>query len=126
MYIYNILYISLSLYIYIYTYICLYVYKHYMTCLSRALSLRLPLSSLRRIFCAPYSFRVLGCTGSPPARLAEQAFKGELRGSQGRGFEPRSTRVFGHVKHDRANCYLRPPFLGTPSVPSRQSPPAWY
>ena len=48
--------------------------------------------------------------------------EGELRGSQGRGFEHRPTG-FEHaknlVKHCQASCYLRPPFLGTPLVPSR-------
>ena len=71
-----------------------------------------------------------------PSRLAadqpqEQArassgswVRGELRGSPGRGLEHRSTGGFEHAKESRAkhhqtSGYLRPPFLGTPLVPSR-------
>ena len=57
-------------------------------------------------------------------------FKGELRGSQGRGFEHRSTSGLEHVKNREQSaikplekCYLRPPFLGTPLVPSRKITP---
>ena len=52
-----------------------------------------------------------------------------LRGSQGRGFEHRSTRGFEHVntylrvKHDQTGYYKRPPFLGTPLVPSISNAP---
>ena len=49
---------------------------------------------------------------------------GEQRGSQGRGFEHRSIWGFEHVNnfratHDQTSCYLRPPLLGAPLVPSR-------
>ena len=48
--------------------------------------------------------------------------EGELRGSQGRGFEHRSTWGFEHVNNWEQNTIkqvVRPPFLGTPLVPSR-------
>ena len=125
------------IYIYIYIYI-IYIFSHVQrrpsggTRLERRDAERACAHTRARVRAHTHihqtTFPCAGCNfslGHAFAGARDQRSRG-TKGSQGRGFEHRSKRGFEHAKNRERNtikpetsCYVRPPFLGTPLVPSR-------
>ena len=139
-YVYTCVYIYI--YIYIYMFICLhiyiYMYTHTYVCIVMAVTSATSLQPSS--FPLPRMPTFPGCLPRPQHHVTHATprsaclpwlrrllLEGELRGSQGRGFEHRSAWGSEHAKTREESTVkpvvtYDPPFLGTPLVPSGLSP----
>ena len=140
MFVYVCAYLSLSLYIYVYIYICILNLggEQGRGELHRPIR-RIALMHLPGLCCALLmimSVIIINSSSSSSSRSSSSSSSSgggevvvlyvrlrEIRGSQGRVWASVDMRVWAckesWVKRDQTSCYLRPPFLGTPSIPSR-------